>query len=124
MAADQGAAGGAAASSLAGFTPQVREPERRGGGGGEILRGAEAMLDVPQKGNNVSSLIITANLIRSDDRSVCYIHHHGLPAEGVFTDNAIYLFAEQHALNVELQIMMIFFCFVYKTSENSEKCMF
>uniref|UniRef100_A0A3Q0RID4 Activating signal cointegrator 1 complex subunit 2 n=1 Tax=Amphilophus citrinellus TaxID=61819 RepID=A0A3Q0RID4_AMPCI len=46
--ANQGAAAGAAASSLAGSKPQeVREPAE-----GESLRGAEAMLDVPQKGNN------------------------------------------------------------------------
>ncbi|XP_010749645.1 activating signal cointegrator 1 complex subunit 2 [Larimichthys crocea] len=44
----QGAAGGAVASS-AGF----KDPEdRETGGGGESLRGAEAMLEVPQKGNN------------------------------------------------------------------------
>ncbi|XP_075960954.1 activating signal cointegrator 1 complex subunit 2 [Anarhichas minor] len=44
----QGAAGGAAASTSSGFKVQEeREPE-----GGESLRGAEAMLYVPQKGNN------------------------------------------------------------------------
>ncbi|KAI3372534.1 hypothetical protein L3Q82_023005 [Scortum barcoo] len=50
MAACQGAAGGAAAAAASGgFTPQeAREPVE----GGEILRGAEAMLDVPRKGNN------------------------------------------------------------------------
>ncbi|XP_040898149.1 activating signal cointegrator 1 complex subunit 2 [Toxotes jaculatrix] len=49
--ANQGAVGGAAAAaaaSSASFKPQeVQEP-----GGGESLRGAEAMLDVPRKGNN------------------------------------------------------------------------
>lgn len=47
----EGAAGGAAAgASSAGFTFQeAREQEERGG---ESLRGAEAMLDVPRKGNN------------------------------------------------------------------------
>ncbi|XP_029295411.1 activating signal cointegrator 1 complex subunit 2 [Cottoperca gobio] len=45
----RGAAGGAAATSSAGFKlHEVREPE----GGGESLRGAEAMLDVPRKGNH------------------------------------------------------------------------
>uniref|UniRef100_A0A4W6FJV1 Activating signal cointegrator 1 complex subunit 2 n=1 Tax=Lates calcarifer TaxID=8187 RepID=A0A4W6FJV1_LATCA len=49
LSANQGAAGeAAAASSSASVKPQkVREP-----GGGESLRGAEAMLDVPRKGNN------------------------------------------------------------------------
>lgn len=49
----QGAAGGAAAAagtSSAGFKLQeARQPEE---GGGDSLRGAEAMLDVPRKGNN------------------------------------------------------------------------
>ncbi|CAJ1069389.1 activating signal cointegrator 1 complex subunit 2 [Xyrichtys novacula] len=48
-AAHWGAAGGAAASASAGFKPQeVREAE----GGRDSPRGAEAMVDVPQKGNN------------------------------------------------------------------------
>ncbi|KAM7415629.1 hypothetical protein PAMA_017926 [Pampus argenteus] len=47
--ANQGAVGGASAAfSSASFNPQVREP----GEGGESLRGAEAMLEVPQKGHN------------------------------------------------------------------------
>lgn len=53
--ANQGAVGGAsAASSSACFIPEeVRQP----GEGGESPRGAEAMLDVPRKGNNVSFII-------------------------------------------------------------------
>lgn len=48
LSANQGPAPGAAASSLAGSKPQeVREPAE-----GESPRGAEAMLDVPQRGNN------------------------------------------------------------------------
>ncbi|XP_040010193.1 activating signal cointegrator 1 complex subunit 2 [Xiphias gladius] len=48
LSASQGAAGGAAAASSDSFKPQeVQEP-----GGGESVRGAEAMLDVPRKGNN------------------------------------------------------------------------
>uniref|UniRef100_A0A3Q4HLQ1 Activating signal cointegrator 1 complex subunit 2 n=1 Tax=Neolamprologus brichardi TaxID=32507 RepID=A0A3Q4HLQ1_NEOBR len=46
--ANRGPAAGAAASSSAGSKPQeVREPAE-----GESARGAEAMLDVPQRGNN------------------------------------------------------------------------
>ncbi|XP_071340038.1 activating signal cointegrator 1 complex subunit 2 [Trachinotus anak] len=49
LSANQGAAGGAAAASSASFKPQqVQERE----GGAESLRGAEAMLDFPRRGNN------------------------------------------------------------------------
>lgn len=59
LSANQGPAPGAAASSLAGSKPQeVREPAE-----GESPRGAEAMLDVPQRGNNVSSVIVTTQLM-------------------------------------------------------------
>uniref|UniRef100_A0AAX7TVL6 CUE domain-containing protein n=1 Tax=Astatotilapia calliptera TaxID=8154 RepID=A0AAX7TVL6_ASTCA len=48
LSANREPAAGAAASSLAGSKPQeVREPAE-----GESTRGAEAMLDVPQRGNN------------------------------------------------------------------------
>lgn len=51
LSANREPAAGAAASSLASSKPQeVREPAE-----GESTRGAEAMLDVPQRGNNVSS---------------------------------------------------------------------
>lgn len=59
LSANRGPAAGAAASSSAGSKPQeVREPAE-----GESTRGAEAMLDVPQRGNNVSSVIVTAQLM-------------------------------------------------------------
>lgn len=49
--ANQGVAYGAASSS--GFKLQEEQEPRE-----ESLRGAEALVDVPQKGNNVSSIII------------------------------------------------------------------
>lgn len=48
----QGAAGASAALSSTGFELQE---ESEPGEGGESLRGAEAMVDVPKRGNNVSS---------------------------------------------------------------------
>lgn len=54
LSANEGAVGGAAAAAGASaweFKPkEIRDPE-----GGESLGGAEAMLVIPQKGNNVSS---------------------------------------------------------------------
>lgn len=86
-----GAADGAAAATSAGFKPQEdREP---GGGGGESLRGAEAMVDVPRKGSNVSSVIITANSISANDNFYFFVNsYHCLPAEGGFTGYVICLF--------------------------------
>lgn len=52
----QGVADGAAGASSAGFKLQ----EEREPGGGESLRGAEAMVDVLRTGSNRSSVIITA----------------------------------------------------------------
>lgn len=85
--AADGAADGAAAATLSGFKPQ--EDQEPGGGGGESLRGAEAMVDVPRKGSNVSSVIITANSISANDNLYFF---HCLPAEGGFTGYVICLF--------------------------------
>lgn len=62
MPAYQGAAGGAAAAASSGDfkLKEGREPERA-----EDLMGAKAMLDVPRKGNNVSSVFFTGNLMRA-----------------------------------------------------------
>ncbi|KAM7391117.1 hypothetical protein PAMP_021833 [Pampus punctatissimus] len=61
--ANQGAVGGAsAASSSASFNPQeVREP----GEGGESLIGAEAMLEVPQKGHNGAVCLVSGAELES-----------------------------------------------------------
>lgn len=54
--ANQGVAYGAA--SLSGFKLHEEQEPRE-----ESLRGAEALVDVPQKGNNVSSIIIKTSLV-------------------------------------------------------------
>ena len=75
----QGAAGGAAASSAGFRLQEEREAEgaERSPRGAESLRGAEAMLDVPPKGNNVSSVYYYSKFnVRAYYYSSVYINFH------------------------------------------------
>lgn len=56
---NQGSAAAAAASSSGGFIQQEEQEAE----GGEDLRGAEAMLDLPPKGSNVSFVMIIGIII-------------------------------------------------------------